>query len=1039
MSTKLSKPLSPGDVITQDMPIIHVLFNKSKDKYCDNCFKQSDQLKRCAKCLEMHYCGKECQKNDWKYHKNECPLLRQEIPELLLSNDYLRFWVRFYLSVKKIPTFATEKHRLIDGSNVSLNDIKVDDIYFEAINRQRLEFEISHKVLTELGVRHKLEEVIHWVSFLYTCYPLIPMRSVGSVESITNSIGIGLYLQHRFIRHSCQPNSALIFKDLSLQLRAMRPIAAGEEITITRAALQWNRTDRQNDLKEWSIVCECDKCVHHLDRDVDYQRFQTYDLFPVHVFTFGTQFIDHVNKLLTDLDIMYGEFHPMKTMYLNLIVLNVHNCPLLTKSLLNELTVKLMKAIDITCLADGPLKDYLMDTFHLKRCAKCLQMYYCGKECQKKDWKYHKNECSLFQYEIPELLLSDDWLRLWFRFYLSVKKIPTFATEKHRLIDGSEVSLNDIKVDDIHVEAINGRRHEFESSHEVLAELGVRHEPEEVIHWVSFLYSCDPLFPILSVGSGGEPIGVGLYLQHRFIGHSCQPNCAYNGNDEDLSMQLRAMRPIAAGEDITLNCVPLTLNRTDRQNALKVWSIVCECDKCVHHLDRDIDYERFNPLQIGNLFPDRVLTSRSQLMAHVWKLLTDLDIMFGDFHPIKTVFLNVIVLNVYNCPHLTAALLNELEVRLIKAIAITIPIDATNRGFFDHTFHILQFSPNVLRLKNSLIQPSFPTQDIVSQLDPIIQSVVKMSPKLSKPLSPGDVITQDIPLIHILLIKSKGKYCDNCFKQSDQLKRCSKCLHMYYCGKECQKNDWKYHKNECPLYGHEMPILLRTNEGLRLWFRFYLSVQNIPTFATEKHRLFDGSEVSLNDFKDKTIVLNVDNSEFKRIAKVFMKYGIKYGREDLEEWVALMNGRWYLIQYGRPGYVDSVATGLYLQTSTLKHNCRPNSCCISSFNGHVIELRAMRSIAPGEEITISRMDLMLNKTDRQKALKSISIDCECEKCVANTDRNLDYLRLQPGYIQASRSPLDPLYREVMQMTSDALRVTSGQGCPFQDYFMQNVF
>ncbi|CAG2118505.1 unnamed protein product [Medioppia subpectinata] len=122
-----------------------------------------------------------------------------------------------------------------------------------------------------------------------------------------------------------------------------------------------------------------------------------------------------------------------------------------------------------------------------------------------------------------------------------------------------------------------------------------------------------------------------------------------------------------------------------------------------------------------------------------------------------------------------------------------------------------------------------------------------MSPKLSKPLSPGDVITQDMPFIHVLDVEFKGKYCDNCLKQSDQLKRCSKCLYMYYCSKECQKNDWKYHKNECKLYGNHLIQMMINDKFGALWFRLYLSVQKIPTFATKKYRLFDGSDVSLRD------------------------------------------------------------------------------------------------------------------------------------------------------------------------------------------------
>ncbi|CAG2120200.1 unnamed protein product, partial [Medioppia subpectinata] len=61
MLPKLSEPL-PLDVITQDMHIIHIIHEKYKDKYCDNCVQRSDQLKKYAKCLHMYYCSKECQR-----------------------------------------------------------------------------------------------------------------------------------------------------------------------------------------------------------------------------------------------------------------------------------------------------------------------------------------------------------------------------------------------------------------------------------------------------------------------------------------------------------------------------------------------------------------------------------------------------------------------------------------------------------------------------------------------------------------------------------------------------------------------------------------------------------------------------------------------------------------------------------------------------------------------------------------------------------------------------------------------------------------
>ena len=37
--------------------------------------------------------------------------------------------------------------------------------------------------------------------------------------------------------------------------------------------------------------------------------------------------------------------------------------------------------------------------------------------------------------------------------------------------------------------------------------------------------------------------------------------------------------------------------------------------------------------------------------------------------------------------------------------------------------------------------------------------------------------------------------CSYCHKAAE--KKCSACKLFYYCDKDCQKNDWKYHKHYC--------------------------------------------------------------------------------------------------------------------------------------------------------------------------------------------------------------------------------------------------
>ena len=45
--------------------------NGDLTRYCRACGKKDD-VKKCSKCKKVSYCGKECQKKDWKDHKRSC-------------------------------------------------------------------------------------------------------------------------------------------------------------------------------------------------------------------------------------------------------------------------------------------------------------------------------------------------------------------------------------------------------------------------------------------------------------------------------------------------------------------------------------------------------------------------------------------------------------------------------------------------------------------------------------------------------------------------------------------------------------------------------------------------------------------------------------------------------------------------------------------------------------------------------------------------------------------------------------------------------
>ena len=88
-------------------------------------------------------------------------------------------------------------------------------------------------------------------------------------------------------------------------------------------------------------------------------------------------------------------------------------------------------------------------------------------------------------------------------------------------------------------------------------------------------------FDCKTLATGGESIGIGLYLQGvTLLNHACAPNCMIVHNLPALVV--RTIRCVTAHEPLTIAYVDVTADRATRRERLAAdYNFECACDRCV--------------------------------------------------------------------------------------------------------------------------------------------------------------------------------------------------------------------------------------------------------------------------------------------------------------------------------------------------------------------------------------------------------------------------------------------------------------------------
>ena len=243
--------------------------------------------------------------------------------------------------------------------------------------------------------------------------------------------------------------------------------------------------------------------------------------------------------------------------------------------------------------------------------------------------------------------------------------------------------------------------------------------------------------------------------------------------------------------------------------------------------------------------------------------------------------------------------------------------------------------------------------------------------------------------------------CVVCHRGGDSIKQCSKCFSVAYCGRECQVGDWARHKRLC------VPVMVKDfgEKGRGLVASKNFQVKDIIFKDTSVASIIFADE-SYNS--DCAIVAKYGKEVYAQISKLSDADQKTFFELSGSPIIDGISSHGIIPEKYKRAYSihrnNKIASGekeeqLYLKFSMLNHSCDPNTITNSpDFSGKSMEVRAIKEIQVGEEVTTSYIDALTatlrEKKEKEVLLKNWSFQCKCDICLQPETDRIKKLRIE---------------------------------------------